>query len=702
MSWKLSLVAGLLATTAGFAQERGVVLDEVVLQAESETATGPVDGFVATRSTTASKTDTPLVETPASVSVIGAAEIAARGGVTNLGEAIAYAPGIWVDPSFGVTNDSGFSIRGFYSWGANYLDGLKVGTGMTRAGQPSIEPYGMERFEVLRGPASVLYGQVTPGGMVNTVSKRPTFTPSREAVLRYGSYGQVQTGLDMNGVNRDGTLGWRFVGYAQSGGTQMDDVDDDRIYLAPSLTWRPTDQTEITFLASWRRLRGQEWNNETSRDALLSVSPSFNPGEPGFDRRDSDQYAIGYELTHRFNDDLKLVQNLRFYRMDGTYHQVFAWNGTTGNPDRPYEVSRETYMQDQTVDTFDLDTRLQWNLDAGSSRHTLLAGVDYSNIKTRMKSRWGEAAALDFADPVYGLPVGPFGDLIRDDEWKRELGVYVQDSIQAGPWRATFGGRWSRTTNGEDASITAWNYERKQKAFVGNAGLLYLTQAGLAPYVSFAQSFQPETGTDWQGDPFDPTKARQYEIGVKYQPPGSDAMLAASAYHITQQNLLTTDPEHPDFSRQTGEVQIKGIDLEGRMRRGDWDLSLAWTWLDARITSNEDGNQGNEYTTPRHTASAWASYAPKQGPLAGFNLGGGLRYSGANWGDEANTVRNDSLLVADLAVGYDFGLRNPELDGLRLDLAAHNLGAGKQTQCSGWGCYYIQQPSASMSLAWKF
>ncbi|WP_323716965.1 TonB-dependent siderophore receptor [Paracoccus aminovorans] len=438
------------------------------------------------------------------------------------------------------------------------------------------------------------------------------------------------------------------------------------------------------------------------RAVLETVSPSFNPGEPGFDRRDSDQYAIGYELTHRFGDDLKLVQNLRFYRMDGTYHQVFAWNGSTGNPDRPYEVAREAYLQDMTVDVFDVDTRLQWNAQAGATRHTLLAGVDYSNIKTRMKTQWGAAAPLDFADPVRGLPIGPFDPVIRDDEWKRELGVYLQDSIEAGPWRATLGGRWSRTTNGEDASVTAWNYERQQKAFVGNAGLLYLTDTGFAPYVSYAQSFQPETGTDWQGRPFDPTEAEQYEVGVKYQPPGTDALLTVSAYRITQQNLLTTDPEHPDFSRQTGEVQVKGIDLEGRMRRGDWDLSLAWTWLDSEITSNEDGNQGNEYTVPRHTASVWADYAPQQGALAGFHIGGGLRYTGRSWGDDANTVRNDSLLEADLALGYDFGTRDPALGGLRLDLNARNLGAGKHTRCTAWGCYYNEQPSASMTLAWKF
>lgn len=683
--------------------QQAVVLDQIELHASRETATGPVEGIVARTSATASKTGRPLLETPASVSVVGAAEVARRGGAANVAQAVAYAPGVWVDPSFSVSSDSGFSIRGFNSWGANYLDGLKVGTGMTRAGQPSVEPFGMERFEVLRGPASVLYGQVTPGGLVNTISKRPSFDPlPRQAMLRYGSHGQVQSGLDMGGVSRDGALAWRFVGFAQSGGTQMDDVDDNRIYLAPSLTWQVSDRTSLTLLASWRRLRGQEWANEMDREALEAVSPAFNPGEPGFDRRDSDQYSLGYEFRHEFSDDLVLIQNDRAYRMDGDYDQVFAWNGRTGNPDRPLEVAREAYMQQQGVDVFDLDTRLQYGFDAGGMRHQLLAGVDYSNIATDMLTRWGAAAPLDVADPLRGLPIGPFDDPIDDDEWKRELGVYPQDSITAGPWHAAIGGRWSRTTNGEEATVTAWNYERRHEAFVGNAGLLYLTDRGLAPYVSFAQSYQPETGTDWQGRPFEPTRADQYEIGVKYQPPGSDALLTVSAYRVTQQNLLTADPAHPDFSRQTGEVRMLGVDVEGRMRRGDWDMALAWTWLDSRITRSEDGVQGNAYAgTPRNVASLWLDYAPEQGALAGFHIGGGLRYSAANWGDDANTVRNDSLLLADLALGYDFGIRNPALDGLKLDLTARNLGAGEQTQCTAWGCYYVEQPSAGLSLAWQ-
>ena len=684
--------------------QQAVVLDQIELHATRQSATGPVEGIVAATSATASKTDTPLLETPASVSVVGAGELARRGGATNVAQAVAYTPGVWVDPSFSVSSDSGFSLRGFNSWGSNYLDGLKVGTGMTRAGQPSVEPFGMERFEVLRGPASVLYGQVAPGGLVNTVSKRPSFDPQpHQAMLRFGRYGQVQSGLDMGGVSRDGALAWRFIGFAQSGGTQMDDVDDNRIYLAPSLSWQISDRTSLTLLASWRRLRGQEWANEMDREALESASPAFNPGEPGFDRRDSDQYSLGYAFRHEFSDDLVLIQNARVYRMDGDYDQVFAWSGRTGNPDRPLEIAREAYRQHQTVDVFDLDTRLQYGLDAGGMRHQLLAGVDYSNIATDMVSRWGAAAPLDVADPRRGLPIGPFDDPINDHEWKRELGVYLQDSISAGPWRATIGGRWSRTTNGEEATVTAWNYERRHEAFVGNAGLLYLMDSGLAPYASFAQSYQPETGTDWQGKPFKPTRADQYEIGVKYQPPGSDALLTVSAYRIIQQNLLTADPGHPDFSRQTGEVRMLGVDVEGRMRRGDWDMTLAWTWLDSEITRSEDGVQGNAYaSTPRNVASLWLDYAPEQGALAGFHIGGGLRYSAGSWGDDANTVRNDALLLADLALGYDFGIRNPALEGLKLDLTARNLGADAQTQCTAWGCYYVEQPSAGLSLAWQF
>lgn len=718
MALRYNLVLVAIAATLGspaVAQQMGEGVpgeeDEILLpridirgHGLAAAATGPVEGAVAADSATAGKIAMPLVETASSVSVISATDLEARGGVTNLGQAVAYAPGVWVSPTLNLTTDSNFTIRGFGSWGANYLDGLKVGTGMTRAGQPSIEPFGMERVEVLRGPASVLYGQVTPGGLVNTISKRPTFDTAREVRVQTGSHGKLQGAFDLTGVLGEGSaLAWRLVALGQSSGTQMDKVDDNRLYLAPSLTWAIDDQTSLTLLAYWRRLDGQEWNNEVVRAALETVPVSFNPGEPGFDRRDSEQIGLGYEFSHEFGDRVRLVQNARLFRMDGTYHQVFAWSGLTGNPDRPLEVAREAYRQDQTVDVLAVDTRLSWEVDTGPLAHTLLAGVDYSDIETRMKTAWGAAAPLDFADPVRGLPVGPFPDPGKDNEWKREIGVYAQDSLSAGPWRATIGGRWSEATTGEDADVTAWNYEQKDRAFVANAGLLYLTEAGFAPYASFAQSFQPEIGSDWQGQRFKPTEAEQVEVGLKYQPPGMDALLTAAVFQITQTNRTTTDPDHPNFSRQTGEVRVRGLELEGRAGLGPVDVSLAYTHLESEITRSEDGNAGNDPAdVPPNVASLWVDYRPEEGQLAGLRLGGGVRYSDATWGDEANTVRNDGSLLFDLAAGFDFGALRSEWAGVSLDLNATNLNAGKALQCSAWGCYYGEQATASATLTWRF
>jgi iron complex outermembrane receptor protein len=666
-------------------------------------ATGPT-GFVPTDSATAGKIAAPLVETPASVSVVGADEIAARGGAVNLGDAIAYTPGIWVDPAFSLTSDSAFTIRGFSSWGANYLDGLRVGTGMTRAGQPSIEPYGMERIDVLRGPASVLYGQIVPGGLVNTVSKRPTFDSSREAMLQYGSYDQLQGAFDLNGVIGDGaSLAWRMVAFGQSSNTQMDEVDDNRVYLAPSLTWNIGDDTTLTLLAYWRRLRGQEWSNELVPEALETVPVSFNPGEPGFDVRDSDQYSFGYEFAHRFNDSLSLVQNARVFRMDGTYHQVFAWSGLTGNPDRPFEVAREAYKQDQTVDLFAIDTRLVGSFRTGALTHEAFLGVDYNDVHSRMTGQWGAAPPLDFADPVRGLPLGPWEAPLDDHMWQTEVGIYAQDRIAAGPWRITLGGRWTDAETGEEADVAAWNFKQDDSAFVANAGILYLTEAGFAPYASFAQSFMPEAGTDWQGTPFEPTRGQQYEVGVKYQPPGVEALVTLAAFEITQSNLTTADPEHPDFSRQTGEVRMRGLELEGRAAFGPVDASLSYTYLDSEVTESEDGTEGNDYpSTPPNVASLWLDYRPEGVRLAGLRLGGGLRYNDGNWGDDANTLWNDSQLLIDLAAGYDFGALSPDWEGLTLDVNATSLGAGDDMLCLTWGCYYVQQPTASATLTWRW
>lgn len=522
--------------------------------------------------------------------------------------------------------------------------------------------------------------------------------------MQVGTYDQLQGAFDLNGVVGNGSaLAWRLVAFGQSSGTQIDDVDDNRGYVAPSLTWAIDDDSTLTLLAYWRGLRGQEWSNEVVPEALETVPVHFNPGEPGFDRRDSDQYSVGYEFRHDFNDRFSLMQNARVFRMDGTYHQVFAWSGLTGNPDRPLEVAREAYMQDQTVDTLAVDTRLTWAFDTGPAAHVAMAGLDISDIETSMRYTWGAAAPLDFADPVRGLPLGPWGPMTDDDEWKREKGLYVQDRIAAGPWRLTLGGRWSETVRGEEADGTDWDYEQTDRAFIGNAGVLYLTEAGIAPYASYSQSFEPSVGTDWRGTPFEPTRGDQYEVGVKIQPPGSDALLTVAAFQITQQNLTTTDPEHPDFSRQTGEVRVRGLEVEARRSVGPVDLSLAYTYLDSRITESEDGLVGRAPAgTPPNVASLWVSYQPEAGRFAGLRLAGGVRYSDATWGDDANTVRNDSALLLDLAAGYDFGALRPDWAGVSLDLNANNIGADDRTAYTAWGCYYTHQTTASASLTWRF
>lgn len=658
-----------------------------------------VTGFVPDDSATAMKTDVPLVETPASVSVVGAAEIAGRGGATNVGEAISYVPGVFVPPAFTVNSDA-TQIRGF--WAVNYLDGLRIGSGTKRSGQFSIETYGLERIDVLRGPASVLYGQMAPGGIVNEVSKRPHFDDTRESLVRFGSYGLMQGAFDINGVVGDGdALGWRLVAFGQSAGTQMDGVDDDRLYLAPSLTWNIGDKTSLTLLPSYRRLRGADWQNDGVAEALEIVSPGFNPGEPGWDRRNSDQYAIGYEFVHEFAPTLRFVNNLRYTHTDIDYRQVLAWNGLTGNPDRPFEVGREAVIHDQDVSVFDTDARLEWDTATGPVAHRVMVGVDYSDNYADWNGEWADAQPLDFADPVHSTDFGPF-TAFRQRNWTTETGVYVQDVATFDRWHATVGGRWTEAELKYRDSDPGRNYDEKDRAFVGNIGLLYLTPSGIAPYVSFSQSYEPQVGADWQGHAFEPTRGDQYEVGVKYQPPGIDALLTVAAFQITQSNLTTTDPDHPDFARQTGEVRVRGVEFEGRTAVGPVDVSLAYTHLDSEITRSSDGVEGNDYTTVPDVASLWVQYEAEAGPVAGLSLGAGVRYGSESWADEANTVRRPSTLVVDLAAGYDFGAANPRWEGVSLQLNANNLGASDDIYCEAWGCYFTEQPTVSASLTYRF
>lgn len=703
----------LLRTQAGGAPDT-VELREINVQGGAggrgvETATGPVRGYVATRSATATKSDTPILETPRSLSVVTADEMQGRAAIQNLADTLAYTPGFFSNTSANTrTNDVGL-LRGFAVFESLYLDGLALPNGLDRA-QPQVELYGVERVEVLKGPASALYGLASPGGTINMVSKRPTFDPIREIRVQGGSFDHFQGAFDFSDkVDAGGTLAYRVVGLAQDSGTQVRGLDDNRFYIAPSVTWRPDDDTELTVLAHYRRTRGGDFNNPIPIELAKKVSPHLNTGDPTFEKNDHDQGAIGYEFRRRLNDTFQLFSNGRYFRLDVDHRGVYG-QALSSDPDAPPgTILRTVYLLKEKVDAYTFDNRLQADFETGPLTHKVFLGVDYRRQDADNKNGYFYGGGPDFNvfNPIYGVKFPKFKYNSAALRGIEQTGVYAQEELKFDRFTLSFGGRHDWASTSTELTASDYNTKSNDKAFSGNVGLSYRFANGVAPYVSFAQSFAPAPSSVREAKkPFKPTRGEQYEAGVKYQPTGWNALFTAAVFDLKEKNRLGSDFSDPTCficQKQVGEVRIRGFEFEAKTTQRNLDLVASYAYLDSEVTKSEDKSLGKALPqVPRHTAGLWANYRFTAEPLAGLNAGGGVRRIGAYYGDDREKVRLPAVSLVDLTAGYDFGQAAPRLRGLRFDLNVTNVANRKFLDCDPYGCTYgkLRTALATMSYRW--
>ena len=657
----------------------GTMLDPIVVTDSSETATGPVDGFVATRSATGTKTDTPIIETPQSLSVVTADEIEET-KATTMAEALGYNAFVSSQPSGFSRVADDFVIRGFNVANGNLgmlRDGLKYQSNVYDGGQ---EVYGLERLEVLRGPSSVLYGQLGPGGAINAVSKQPTLAPLHEVNLEYGTYDHMQFSTDHGGaLDADGQFSYRLTGLYRESDTWVDYVQDDKAYVAPAFTWRPDDDTSLTLLTSYQRI-------DTKFDSPLPAEGALFPGaggsefdrdvflgEPDFDRYEADTYTAGYKFEHSFLPNLKLRHALRYFRsdVDWNYMQIRGVDGTGS-------VSRRASQREEASRGLTTDTSLQLDFNTGEDvAHTLLGGVDFYRSSYDTDRFYDlNPPSIDISDPVYGagldVDTGTNYGFKTDTD---QFGVYLQDQVKIGEhWVFVAGGRYDWF----DSETTSYSDDAEQKlsdeAFTGRVGLVYLADNGIAPYVSYSESFSPVTGTTAEGDAFIPTTGTQVEAGIRYQPPGSKTLLSAAVYNLTQQNVVTQDPNDSAESVQTGEVRTRGLELEARTEFDDLRLIATYALTDSRITkSNYDGEEGQRQDgVPLHAFTLWGDYGLDSLGVPGLRIGAGARYTGTS-----NIIGidqdNDDYVLFDAALTYDLGELFPAIEGAEFQINARNL-----------------------------
>lgn len=679
----LAASTSLSHTYANAQQNSNTTLETVVIN-NDDTAVSPVDGFVPQVTATGSKAAVNISKIPQSVSVVGRDQMDAT-GAQKLDEALRYTAGVFAQP-FGVDNDTNWIyIRGFdATQTGTYLDGLQnFSYGF---GGFLIDSYNIERIEVLKGPVAALYGGANPGGIVNYISKRPTFDRIRETEIGVNSYGNAYIGFDMGDKVTD-TLSYRVNGKIQGGNNYTDHAEEFRGVISPSIEFKPDEATRLTILGNYTHLDLTHdgggflpYYGTVVPTQFGKIPRTINYTEPSVDSYDREQASIGYEFEHRFDNDWTVRQNVRYGYAHVKEHSLYAY-GYEGFLSQPSlnnpNVARINFKHDTEVNTFVADNMLEGSVNTGAITHNLLFGAEYRYFLINQMQQTGSATVIDGYNPVYGAAQGPMWDPYIDQKLTRnQFGIYAQDRME-------FGEGWILTLNGRYDHV--WTkakglpeYEYNTGRWSGRAGLGYEFDNGLTPYASVATFFNPIIDTLFDNSYAKPETGTQYEIGMKYRPQIFDGLITASLFDLTKENSLTGS----SFARtQLGKVNSRGFELEVQANiTQSWKLIGNFTTSKIKIKDDETTPSliGNRpYLIPEQQAALFTEYRISSGKLEGLTLGGGVRYVGSTFADEENTLKVPAVTLADLKLGY-------EKDNWGVDINVTNLfNKGYVSGCQG-------------------
>jgi iron complex outermembrane receptor protein len=633
-------------------------------------------GTVVRRSTTATRTDTPLLETPQSVSVITAKQINEQAS-PNLQETLRYTPGVR-NELYGIDNRGDwFSLRGS-DQSTVLLNGMRLPlTGWY--GVMREEPYNFDQVAVLRGPASIIAGQNGPGGVVNLVSKRPQAASAREVSVRLGNYNHREIRIDTTGpLDANRNLLYRLVAVGKDADTQIEHADTKRALIAPSLTWRGA-RGSITGYGEYQYERSKNTNAFLGLEGTLYPAPN-GPiptdvfiGEPDWDRYGGTRRRAGYESSLTLTPNWRVRHSLRHDRVSGLMKSMYAswWDGFVdadgaADPDGQY-LGRMWYVSDDHARVTATEGLLEGRQRTGRIEHRLLFGIDGLWDDSSQTIGEGVGTPLDVYSPVYGSFAEPTtGDASPVDTAIRRAGFFAQDQMKIADRLSVRAGiRRDRVTNtvvGGEGTLD-W-------ATTGNVGVVYEVAAGIAPYASYSQSFDPVSGTDAAGAVFKPKRGEQIEAGLKWEPASVPVQASGAYYTIEERNRLVTDPENFGKNIQLGEAKIKGVELEARGEVKSWTLLGSYTWSQARATAGSFGGDLDSSQQlegiPEHQSSVWITHDLTHAGLAGMTVGGGLRYIG-RLGDGTGNVFVPDVTLFDLMASYS--IRN----NWRVSLNVNNL-----------------------------
>ncbi len=667
-------------------------------------AVAPVADYVPRVSATGTKTATPLIETPQSISVIGAEEIRDR-EARSLVEATRYTSGV-VSETFGNDTRNDFLlIRGFPAQQDGYfLDGLQLASPGFATFR--IEPFNLERLEVLKGPASVLYGGSTTGGIINGVSKRPPDVFSGYIESGIDNYGNAYNHFDIGGpVTSDPRFLYRVEGVARGGDTQTNFTPDDRLAIAPSLTFKPDGATTITVLGSYQkdRTRGENFlpYDGTVRAAPFGRIPTtLFASDPNIDTFQRNQGLVGYAYEQKLTDVFTVRQNLRYsdLRINDRTLEGLGYDGAEANAN----LARLNFNTTPHLTELAVDTQGEARFRTGPFLHTVLAGVDYKHFTLADLEGFTGSTSLNLLAPAYAPQTIPPLTGIRNFNSQDQLGEYLQEQAKFGHLTLVLSGRHDTLQQGLINELdTTKNAQNTVDAFTGRAGLIYTTDSGFAPYVTAATSFDPQLGTNnATGALLLPETGQLVEVGAKYQPVGTRLSFTGALFNLVQQNVPTTDPTNINNTVQTGEERSRGFELEvqGKITDG---LKVIGAYTGYHITNTQSVDPtiiGKvPVATPQNVGSLFLDYTIQTGTLRGLGGGAGVRFVGASFADTLNQFGVHSFTLADFAVHYE---REHWRVALNLTNAFDRTYVS--TCQSVTACFYGQRSRALASLAYKW
>jgi len=678
--------------------------DTLVVTAQpAETATTPTTGYTAKTSQGATKTDRPLITTGQAVSVVTRQQIEDQGAM-SVNQALNYTAGAFTNFAGAASRYDTVSLRGFHGGDVDniFLDGLRLMSDPGSYNVLQVDPWFLERIDVIKGPSSALYGQTVPGGLVMESSKRPQFNQQGHFRLSSGNNNTRSAAFDYTDAIND-QLAFRLTGITRHSDTQYEQTREEKYAISPSLLWQPSEDTSLLLRAYLQKDPSGGYHSAVPAEGSVTehngykLSNGFNDGDSSLNQFKRHEQIYSAEFAHRFNETWAFRSNASYSHSNVDLDQVYQIGWVSNNADllnRYYSGSRSSLR------AYAIDNQLEADFATGAVDHKVVLGAEYHQYKNDLSDASGSASQLN---AVTGEAVGsnPAYNFERSQRYYYQTGIYLQDEMIWDKWHLDLSGRYDRIVSQVDNYDEGTKNRRQDDHVGGRAALLYAFDSGISPYISYSQAITPQSLSGQNGNLLKPTTAEQYEAGVKYQPPGSADLYTAAIYDLTQKDVGNRIVQG-SYYVPAGKVHSQGLELEARSQLTPRLSTIAnYTLNHVRYKDAVDGNDGHTpYVTPDSMASLWGKYQFDYG----LSIGAGVRYIGRQWADNENTRRLPSATLFDASLRADLGTWNSTLKGAFVQVNANNLTDREYVAaCYGTGyCYWGAERSIVATVGYDF